>query len=121
MSGFAADHQAVSALETEYAAARAAIHEVHASLGETLRANDVIAIVGVSSVDHDVAGGQLRKKRIERGVHHGRGHHQPDRARRREARDEIIELGRAGCAFLCERMHGRGGSYRAPRSCVRRA
>ena len=107
---FAANHETVSALEAEDAAARAAVYVMHSALGEPLRARDVVSIEGITAIDHNVSGGQLRNERLERLVHHGGGHHQPDGARRSELRHEIIELRRARRALGAERLHGGGGS-----------
>src|SRR5690348_1553631 len=108
--GLTADHEAVSALETAYAAAGAAIHVMHSALGKALCSNDVVAIVGVATIDDDVAFVEPGHERVERGIDDGSGHHQPDGSRLRETRDELLELDRSCCAFLRERLHGSRGS-----------
>ena len=89
--GLAADHEAVAALEPPDAAARPAVDVVEAARREPLRALDVVAVVGVAAVDHDVAGREPRHELVERGVDDRRRHHEPDDPRRRETSDEVVE------------------------------
>jgi len=74
----AADHETVAALESHHPAARAAVHVVHAVRREPCGARDVVAVVRVAAVDHDVVAVELREQRVERGVDDGRRDHQPD-------------------------------------------
>src|SRR5262249_23108711 len=58
----AADHQAVATLEAPDAAACADIGVVDLQVGEFARAANVVDIVGVAAVDHDVARIEVRVK-----------------------------------------------------------
>ena len=87
----AADHEAVAPLESPDAAARAAVDVVQPALGELPGAIDVVLVVGVASVDHDVVGLEELDQFIERVLGDRRGQHEPDGARR-------LELGRRGPA-----------------------
>ena len=60
--GFAADHHAISAFQSPYAAAGADIHVVDALCGKLLRAADVVDVVGVAAIDQDVAGFEQRQQ-----------------------------------------------------------
>src|SRR5207253_796081 len=51
---FAADHETVSALAAPDAAARPAVDVVNPACLETLRAIDVVAVIGIHAVDDDV-------------------------------------------------------------------
>src|SRR5216684_5035580 len=57
--GFAANHLAVAALESPYAAAGAHVHIVQPFGGQFLCPADIIDVVGISAVNHDVARRQL--------------------------------------------------------------
>src|SRR6266516_1799242 len=52
----AADHQAVTAVQAEYAARRAAVQGVDLLRREPLRPDDVVPVVRVPAVDHGVTG-----------------------------------------------------------------
>ncbi|MNC85033.1 hypothetical protein D3C83_06050 [compost metagenome] len=105
--GLAADHQAIAAAGAPDAAARPDVHVVHAALAQHPRPADVVLVVGIAAVDHDVA-------RLERGAEGGhrlfrrvaRRHHHPDGAGRREASDEIVQGAGAGGAGAGDRLHG---------------
>ena len=65
-SVLAADHQAEAALEPQDAAAGADVDVVDALLRERLPRADVVAVVGVAAVDHDVAGLEQLGERVDR-------------------------------------------------------
>src|SRR6266540_3348347 len=50
------DHEAVAALETPDAAARAAVHQPDPPLGQLPGPADVVAVIGVAAVDDHVTG-----------------------------------------------------------------
>ena len=102
---FAADHQAVAALETPHAAARAAVDVVKTMGRQSLRPVHVVPIVRVAAVDDHVARRQDRDELCERVVHDGGGNHQPHDARCRELRDEIAERRAADRAVADERTN----------------
>src|SRR5256885_564971 len=87
----AADHEAVAALETEHAAARAAVHVVEPTAGEPGRAVDVVAVVGVPAVDDDVAALEVWDEALERRIDGARRYHEPDDPGRRELLDEGVQ------------------------------
>src|SRR5262249_31713859 len=49
-----ADHQAIPAVQSPHAAARANVHVMDALPAQLLRAADVVDVVGVSAIDEDV-------------------------------------------------------------------
>src|SRR5580704_1975980 len=74
---FPADHLAKPALEAPDAAARAGIH-VMKSLGlERLGAAQVVNVVGVAAVHHDVAALEATRETVESLLDDGRRHHHP--------------------------------------------
>ena len=103
---FAADHVTVAALLAPDAAADADV-DVMQPLGlQFRRAADVVVIVGVSAVDHDIAGlEQPRDLGQDRFDHRGRNHH-PDGARLGELGDEVLHAAGAGRAEADEPRHG---------------
>ena len=116
------DHQAVAALEPEDAAAGADVDVVDPLLAQLLGATDVIAIVGVATVDDDVALVQQRGELIDDlAGQAGRDHH-PDRARPLQLADELLGTRRPPSApspasCLAPTRHSR----RTPRTRARRA
>src|SRR5262249_46405021 len=102
----AADHEAVAALETEHAAARAAVHVVEPAPGEPGRTVDVVTVVGVPAVHHDVAALEVWDEALERRIDDGRRDHQPDDPGLRELLDEGVQRGRAARTLTYARLHG---------------
>ena len=102
----AADHQAEAAVEAPDAAARAAVDMVDVLLAERLGVPDVVDVVRVAAVDHDVARLEGVPERGDGlvGDLPGRDHH-PHRARLLELRDEVLERGRARRAVRLDRLH----------------
>src|SRR5206468_12286691 len=87
----AADHHAIAALEAPYAAARSDVDVMDALARELLCAANVVDVIRIAAVDHDVAGREMRHQRRECLVDDGGGNHQPDRPRRRELPGEVGE------------------------------
>ena len=106
MAVLAADHHAIAALETPYAAARSDVDVMDPLARELLRAANVVDVVRVAAVDHDVARREMRQQRRERLVDDRGGNHQPDGPRRRELPREVGERRRAGRLFPDEVLHG---------------
>ena len=79
---------------------------VHPHAAETLGAQQIVAIVGISSVHDHVTTSQLRQEIVERRVNDGGWHHQPDRPGRGELFHEIVERHCAGGALGNESFHG---------------
>src|SRR5439155_8482826 len=102
----AADHEAVAALETEHAAARAAVDVVEPPAGEPGRAVDVVAVVGVPAVDDDVAALEVGDEALECRIDDARRYHEPDDPRLRELLDEGVQRGGAARALAYEGLHG---------------
>src|ERR1700733_7634023 len=94
----AADHQAIAALETPHAAARADVDAVDVALFQHLGAADVVLPKRVAAVEHDVAWIEQLAELPDRVLRDlTRGQHDPDRARRPQLRDELVEaLGALG-------------------------
>src|ERR1700738_741799 len=107
---FAADHLAIATLEPPDAAAGANINIVNAAGGEFLGAANVVDVVGVAAVDHDVAGFELRGEIMQGGIDNASGNHQPYGARLREFFNKIIEGRGAGGAFAAELLYGIGAA-----------
>ncbi len=101
----ATDHQTVAALAARDAAARADIHIVKLTFGQIGAAANVVVVIGVAAVDHNVTGFQQGHEVVERRVDHRRGHHQPHRARLLQFRDQIFERCRTRDAFLLQPVH----------------
>src|SRR6185437_6599933 len=79
---WAANHQAVAALDTPDAAGRAAVDVANVLLGQFLGAADVVLVEGIAAVDDDVVRPQQRSETLDRlfGDLAGRQHH-PNRTR----------------------------------------
>src|SRR5262245_19241273 len=95
--GFPADHLAVTTLQPPYTAARANIYVVHTLCGEFFRTTDVIDVVGVAAIDHDVTGFKLSSEILKRRIDDGRRHHQPHGAWFFQLLHQFIERGRGSC------------------------
>ena len=91
-----ADHQAVASFEAPHAAAGAAVDIPDPGRLEFLRAANVVAIVGVAAIDHDVAGRQQGSELIQSGVDRRCRNHEPQDARPIELRHKICQ--RSGTA-----------------------
>jgi hypothetical protein len=87
----AADHQAEPAIEPEHAAARPTSTKCTPLLGVPLGAVDVVPVVRVPAVDHDVAGLHQVGQRVGRLLGERGRHHHPRRPWFRELVDEVLE------------------------------
>ncbi len=67
---FATDHLAIAALQTPHATAGTHIHVMQILRGEFFRTSNVIDVVRIAAIDHDVASVQLSRQLLQRGVHH---------------------------------------------------
>src|SRR4030088_97873 len=72
---FAADHLAIATLEPPNAAAGADVNVVNAVGGEFLGAANVVDVVGVAAVDHNVARFELRGEVVQGGIDNASGNH----------------------------------------------
>src|SRR5687768_14540303 len=95
----ATDHQRVAALEAPDATARADVDVLEAALRHPRRAPKVVAVVRVAAVDYDVAVLRQRNEQVERVVHDRGWHREPNRSRRLELVDGVLERVRAHRAF----------------------
>ena len=87
----AADHEAEPALEAEDAAGRADVDVVDAALLELGRLRDVVAVVGVPAVDHDVARLHGRRDLVDDRAGDAGGHHHPRGPGRPELRHHVLD------------------------------
>ncbi len=101
-----ADHEAITALKAEHAAAGAGIHVMDA-LGLELRGPaHIVAVVGVAAVDDDVPGLQHLGHLVDDIAGEARGDHEPDRTRCLELARHVGERLRTRRALAGERGHG---------------
>ena len=94
--GFTADHHAIAAIDSPYAAACSYVDIVNALRLQFIRAANVVHIMRVASIDHDIAVLQAAGEFMKRALNYGRGDHQPNSTRRLQLGDEIIERSGAG-------------------------
>ena len=87
----AADHLAEAALESPDPAARPDVDVVDAALAERGAAPDVVGEMRVAAVDQDVVSLNMWRQPIDRLIDHRGGDHHPDRARRAQLRDELVD------------------------------
>jgi hypothetical protein len=87
----AADHHAVPSLESPDTSARPDVDVLQALRLELFRATDVVDVVGVSAVDEDVAGGELRRDVAEHAIDGTGRNHDPDGAWLLEQRDKFVQ------------------------------
>src|SRR5438132_871264 len=85
----APDHQAIAALQPPDAAAGPDVHVVDALLSELSRTPDVVDVIGITAVDEDVAGREMRNQFSDGRVHGRRRDHQPDGPRRLQLPHQI--------------------------------
>ena len=105
----AADHQAVTLLESEHPATRADIEVVNALAAQPGGSADVVAVVGVAAVDQHIAPGEQWRELTDHRVDDCRGYHDPHDARVRQRFHEFRGGGRAAHAGDCDRLDVRGG------------
>jgi hypothetical protein len=104
----AADHQAVAVLQAPHPAARADVDVLDPARGQLVGANDVIGVVRVAAVDHDVALLQERRELRDHGIHQLVRNHDPDRARRFQLLHQRIERFRRHGPVARHRVDGSG-------------
>ena len=105
----AADHHAIAALQAPDAAAGADVDVVDALGRQLLGPADVVDVIGVAAVDQDVAALQMGQQIGDGFVHHADRHHQPDRARLRQAPRELRQRSAADSPLLHELRHSLRG------------
>src|SRR5690349_9315839 len=96
----AADHLAVSAVESPDAAARAHVHVMNSVLLELPGAADVVNVIGIPAVDQDIAALQFGRELLDGGIHPARRHHHPDGARRGQLLDQFFERSGSCASFV---------------------
>ncbi len=106
---FAADHQAIAAL-ADRRRRRSCRRRGNASLRAARSAprRNVVVIVRVAAVDHDVARLEQRHEFFERAVDHRGGHHHQHGARLVEPGHEVFERRRARHALRASRSTAAG-------------
>ena len=75
-------------------------------LFEGRRTRDVVLVEGVAAVDDHVVRAEQGHELIQDVLDDGGGHHQPDRARRGELIDEVLERARARDVIGDQGVHG---------------
>ena len=102
----AADHHAVADVEPPDAAGRPDVDVVDPALVQGGGAAHVVVPLRVAAVDDRVARLQQRRERVDRLLGRvARGDHEPDRARRVEGGDEVLERVHAGRAVGLRGAH----------------
>jgi hypothetical protein len=111
----AADHKAVAALQAPHATTRPHVHVVDPLRRELLRAPDVVPVVGVASVDENIAGLQGGYKARDCLIHGRCRNHQPDGPWFLQFGHEVRERERANGALLGQLLYfvGRPVEYHA--------
>jgi hypothetical protein len=79
---------------------------VQSFAGEFFRAANVVDVIGVAAVDHDVADVELTGQLVQRSVHHAGRNHQPDGARLGKLFYEVVQRSSTQSAFPGELLHG---------------
>ena len=102
----AADHHAVTSLQSPDAAARSHVHVVDSLRREFLGAPDIVNVIGIAAVDQNVLCLKMGQKIRDSFVHDRRGNHQPDRTRLRELSHKLRERGGAN-GFLLGQLRNR--------------
>ena len=105
---FTADHHAVAALEPPDASARAYVHVVDAPGRQLPGAPDVVDVIRIATVDHDVVFLEQRHQILDGRVDDCRRDHQPDDARLTELLHQLGERRRSLSAGRCELLHRAG-------------
>ncbi len=96
------DHHAIAALQAPDAATGSDIHIIDAFRSERVGAQDVVDVIGVATVDEDVAAFEVRYDFGDRLVDRARRNHQPDRPRLLKLAHEFCDRGRSDRALLCQ-------------------
>src|SRR6266851_4909594 len=105
---FPANHQTIAALEAPHAAAGSAVHIVDPFRFEVGRTAKIIVVVRIATVYDDVTGSKVWDNGLQRCIHRGSRHHQPDSARRGKLVDEVRQSGGTFCdgSSFEESLHG---------------
>src|ERR1035438_3190410 len=99
------DHQAISALQTPHAPAGSAIDVVNPLAFQLATTTDIVVVVGVASVDYDIAWLEHGPERIQDRVDGCRWNHQPHRPRFAELLREVGDAGGGLCALCNQLLH----------------
>jgi len=105
VAGIAADHEAVSPRESPHAAAGADVHVVQSLSRHRFGPPYPVLVVGVTTVDDEIAGFHPRCQRVQQRVHASGGDHDPDAARRLQGAQQRLQGFGSGGAFGNERRH----------------
>ncbi len=100
----AANHQAVTALESPDAAAGPHVHVMDAALLELRGPADVVVIVRIAAIDNHIVWREQWRQLLDRRVDDGRRHHQDEVAWRGQRRDEVGQRMGADRSFARERV-----------------
>src|SRR6266498_3153457 len=88
----AADHHAVTALQSPDTATRAYVHVVDAFIFEKLGAANIVLEIRIAAINQDVAGLELWGQRLYRGFCRSAGwDHEPRNTGRSEFRGKVVE------------------------------
>src|SRR5262245_26134684 len=101
----AANHHAVTALQSPDATTRAHVHIVDALRREFLGAPQIVNVIGIATVDEDIVALKMGQEIRDRVVHDRCGNHQPDHPWLRELRDKVHERGGPHRLFLDQLVH----------------
>ena len=102
----AADHHAVTAVQTPDTAAGAHVNVANAFASHGLGAAHVVLVIGVATINDGVAGREHLAELRHGGFGNGaRGQHDPDRARRRHLGHQVRHVGAGRGAFTGQLFH----------------
>jgi hypothetical protein len=88
---FAANHHAVTSFQSPHTTARAHIHIVDPLRRKFLCTADIIYVVGITTINHDVSRLEVRQEVGDGFVHHRGRNHQPYRPRLLELLHKILQ------------------------------
>jgi hypothetical protein len=91
----AANHQAIAAFQSMSATAGANVDVMYLFCGQFLRPTDVVHVVGVSTINDDVAGAEQGCNLPDHGTHRAGGHHEPNGSWLCQFMDQVLEGVRA--------------------------
>ena len=104
----APDHQAVAAFETPHPATGPAVDVVDPLGGQLLGTMEIVAVVRVAAVDHDVIGIEQFGQLVDGALHVPGRDHDPHGPRRPEGRHELLERRRPDSPLRLEFGDGGG-------------
>src|SRR5665648_1085983 len=90
--GFATNHEAEAAFETEHAPTGADVNEPDPALGKRVGPVDVVAVVAVATVDDDVARLEPGSQVVDDGADDRSRDHDPNHPRRLKTRHQIVQI-----------------------------